>query len=92
MNPSRNAPIKRAMVSAVGSSSASNASNLFSNPLEGMRRGFQQANDASAKIADGDVSPENMVSMIQAEVLVKANAVVAQTADKLLGAFLDTKA
>jgi len=79
---------KGAMVSAVGSSSAT----LLSNPLEGMRRGFQQASDASAKIADGDVSPENMVSMIQAEVLVKANAVVAQTADKLLGAFLDTKA
>jgi hypothetical protein len=79
------------MLSAASSFSASNASSLFSNPLEGMQRGFKQAADASAKIADGDVSPENMVSMIQAEVLVKANAVVARTADKLLGAFLDTK-
>jgi hypothetical protein len=78
------------MISAAGSSSTSSAA-LLSNPMEGIRRGFQQASQASAKIADGDVSPENEVSMMQAEILVKANTVVAKTADKLLGAFLDTK-
>jgi hypothetical protein len=65
---------------------------LFAAPLEGMRRGIAQANKAAENLASGDISPENVVMQIQAEVLVKANAVAARTAADLLGAIIDLKA
>jgi hypothetical protein len=71
---------------------ASGPTNLFAAPLEGIRRGVAQASESAQKIASGDVSPENVVAQIQAEILVKANAVALRTADEILGTMLDTKA
>jgi hypothetical protein len=77
------------MISPAG---ASGPDNLFAAPLEGIRRGVAQAGDAAVKIAQWDVSPENMIAQLQGEVLVKANAAVLRTADEIFGALLDTKA
>ncbi len=74
------------MISAVGSSG------LLAAPLQGMQRGMQQLNTAAARVAEGDVSPENVVQQIQAEVMVTANAVTARTVDQILGSLLDTLA
>lgn len=73
-------------------SSASRNFNLLAAPLEGMRRGVEQMNAASTRIAAGDVSPENVVMQIQAEMLVKANAVSMRMADEILGSIIDAKA
>jgi hypothetical protein len=76
----------------ISATSTSISGNLFSAPIEGVRRGFAQAGDAATKIAQGDVSPGNVVAQIQAEVLVQANAVSMRTADEILGALIDTTA
>jgi hypothetical protein len=65
---------------------------LFAAPLEGMRRGAAQAGQAAQNIAAGDLSPENVVAQIQAETLVKANAIAAKTAAGILGSIIDLKA
>ena len=64
--------------------------NLFAAPLQGMQRGVQQMNVAAERVAEGDLSPGNVVEQIQAEMLVKANVVAARTADEILGSLLDT--
>jgi hypothetical protein len=66
--------------------------NLFAAPLQGIQRGLAQAGEAAGKIAQGDLSPQNIVSQIEAEILVKANAVSLRTADEILGALLDEEA
>jgi hypothetical protein len=65
---------------------------MFFSPLEGIRRGVSQANAAAAGIAQGDVSPENMVGLIEAGVQVKAGAAVERAADQTLGSLLDAVA
>jgi len=65
---------------------------MFSAPLEGMRRGVSQANAAAADIAQGDVSSENMIGLIEARIQVKASAAAARTADQTLGTLLDAVA
>lgn len=60
--------------------------------LEGMRRGVDQAGAAAQRMAEGEITPDNAVGMIEAEMLVKANAVAARTIDQLLGSLLDAKA
>ncbi len=72
--------------------SATRGLNLFAAPLQGIQRGMAQAGEAVQKIASGDLSPENIVQQMQAEVLVKANATALRTADEILGALLDEKA
>jgi len=68
------------------------ASRLFAAPREGIARGIQQMNAAAARVAEGDLSPENVVAQIEAEVLVKANVAAARTADEILGSLIDTLA
>ena len=65
---------------------------MFFAPQEGLRRGVSQANAAAAGIAQGDVSPENMVGLIAAKIQVKASAAAARTADQLIGTLLDAVA
>jgi hypothetical protein len=77
------------MISPAG---ASGPKDLFAAPLEGIRRGVAQVGEAAQKIAQGDVSPENVVAQIQGEILVKANAAVLRKTDEILGALLDTTA
>jgi hypothetical protein len=57
-----------------------------------MSRGVSQANAAAAGIAQGDVSPGNMVGLVEAGIQVKASAAVERAADQTLGTLLDTVA
>ncbi len=65
---------------------------MFSAPLEGIRRGINQANAAAAGIAQGNVSPENMVGLIESRIQVKASAAAERAADQTLGSLLDAVA
>ena len=65
---------------------------MFFSPLEGMRRGISEANAAAAGIAQGDVSPENMVGLMEGQIQVKASAAVERAADQTLGSLLDAVA
>jgi hypothetical protein len=66
--------------------------NPWTAPLQGIRRGVAEMNDAAQKIAEGDVSPDNFVALIQAEIMIKANRVTAETASELVGSLLNRKA
>jgi hypothetical protein len=57
-----------------------------------MQRAFAQAAESAERIADGEVTPDNMVGLLEAEVLAKANASVLRTADDMLGWLFDEKA
>lgn len=85
------APMKKGshMISSVGTSSSPD---LFAAPRQGIQRGIEQLNTAAGRIAEGDLSPENVVQEIQAEILVKANTVSARTAGEILGSLIDTLA
>ena len=74
------------MISGIGSNG------LLAVPLQAIQRGMEQLNTAAGRVAEGDVSPENVVQQIQAEVMVKANAMTARTVDTILGSLLDTLA
>jgi len=65
---------------------------MFFSPLEGMRRGISEANAAAAGIAQGDVSPENMVGLMEGQIQVKASAAAARTADQTVGTLLNALA
>lgn len=77
------------MISSINSSGMPD---LFAAPLQGIQRGVDQLNTAAQAVAQGDISPGNVVQQIQAEMLVKANVVAARTADQILGSLLDTLA
>jgi hypothetical protein len=76
------------MISSVGSYSQG----LYTAPMDGVRQGMADAAAAAGDLAEGDLSPDNVVAMIQAEMLVKANAISVRTADQLIGSLLDTLA
>ena len=65
---------------------------LFSAPLNGMRRGLRQFEKASQRLAKGDVSPSNIVSQMEAELLFKANAASIRAADEMIGVLFDERA
>ena len=77
------------MISSVGSTGPAN---LLAAPVEGIRRGARQFDDAGTAIANGEDLPENMANMIEAAILVKANTITARTADELIGSLLNVKA
>jgi flagellar basal body rod protein FlgG len=64
----------------------------FQAPLQGMQRSVAQLNQAADKIAQGDVSPENIVSTMEAKIMFKANAQVVKTQDEMLGTLFNEKA
>jgi hypothetical protein len=65
---------------------------LFSASQDGIRRGVSRANAAAARIAQGEVTPENMVGLIEAGIQIKASVAAARAADQTLGTLLDTVA
>ena len=65
---------------------------LFDAPRQGMQRAFAQAGDAAGRIAEGEVTPDNMVDLLEAEALFKANAAVMRSADEMIGWLFDEKA
>lgn len=68
------------------------SADLFTAPLEGMRKGAQQMEEVSERVADGDVSAENIAGQMQAEMLFKANAVSLRMAGEVIGSVLNEKA
>ena len=78
------------MINPTGSSSAS--SYFYTAPVSGMRRAEQQANTAAESIASGDLSAENMVSLNESKIMMKANAATLKAADSMMGTLLDEKA
>lgn len=66
--------------------------NLFDAPVQGMKRSVNEANGAAQKIAQGEISPDNFTALIQADISLKANRVVAVTADEMIGSLLNRKA
>lgn len=79
------------MISSVASASFGQLE-LFEVPRQGLQRAFNQAGEAAARIAEGEVTPDNMVDLLEAEALVKANAAVLRTADDMIGWLFDEKA
>lgn len=65
---------------------------LFAAPKRGIRAAIDQANAAGEKIADGDLDPDNMIDLLEAQILVKANAATLRTSDDILGSLINTKA
>jgi len=65
---------------------------MFGSSLDGMRRSQRNLEEAAHGIARGELSPERMVSLIEAEGSFKANAAVMRTADRMVGTILDTVA
>lgn len=65
---------------------------LFNAPAQGIKRGLDEAGTAAQKIAQGDMSPSNFTALIQADIAIKANRVVAVTADEMIGTLLNRKA
>jgi hypothetical protein len=68
------------------------STDLFAAPLEGMRMGAQQLDEISERIADGDTSADKIAGQMQAEFLIKANAVSLRMADEVVGSLLNEKA
>ncbi|MBC2607675.1 flagellar basal body rod C-terminal domain-containing protein [Pelagicoccus albus] len=66
-------------------------STAFEKAKEGMDRGSRKLNNAAAKIASGDISPNNIVELACAETMYSANAKVIHTEDEMLGTLLDVK-
>ena len=64
--------------------------NLLTAPVEGIQRGMAQVDAAAQNLAGGEVTPENMVEMIEGAAVVKANAVSSRTSSDLVGTLLDT--
>lgn len=65
---------------------------LLSAPAEGIRLGMAQAVTAANQISNGEVSPDNVVRLMEANVMVKANAAVLRTGSETVGTLLDTLA
>jgi hypothetical protein len=62
---------------------------LFEAPKQGLQRAQAQANDAAQRISAGEVSPEAMVDLLEAETLAKANAATLRAADDMIGSLFD---
>jgi hypothetical protein len=80
------------MISSVAASSHFGQLELFEAPRQGMQRAFAQAGDAAQRIAEGEVTPDNMVDLLEAEALAKANAAVLRSADDMIGWLFDEQA
>jgi hypothetical protein len=77
------------MISSVVSELPANA---FISSNQGIKRSLNEAGGAAQKIAEGDLSPNNFTSLMQAGIELKANRAVAITADQMVGTLLDRKA
>lgn len=68
---------------------STSASTVFENAREGMIRGERKLNKAAAEIASGDLGPNPIVEMANAEAMYGANARVIQAHHEMLGNLLD---
>ena len=77
------------MISTVGPNISAG---LFTAPVQGIKRGIDEANNAAQKIAEGAITPDNFTALIQAGIEIKANRTVAITADEMIGSLFNRKA
>lgn len=77
------------MISPTGTGTGPSTSYYFGSAMKGMTRSVEQFNKAAGKIASGDLSPENMVDMMQSEKMVKASTVALRTQDEVIGTLLN---
>jgi len=77
------------MISSVGPNLSAG---LFTAPVQGIKRGMDEANGAAQKIAEGAITPDNFTALIQAGIEIKANRAVAVTANEMIGTLLNRKA
>jgi len=70
----------------------STPSQYFQTPLQGMQQAMKDFNQASERISQGEITPENMVATMEAKILFKANAQVVKTQDEMLGTLFNAKA
>lgn len=61
-------------------------------PLNGMKRALGKANDASIRIADGELDPRSFVELMGAQYSFEANAKVLKVMDETVGTLLNTVA
>ena len=65
---------------------------LFGAPLDGLRRSQRKLEEDAEAIAQGDLSPEKIVGLVEAEHSFNANVVVVRAADRMVGTILNTYA
>lgn len=76
----------------ISNATSNSTANLYTAPLSGVERGVQKMDEASGKIAAGDLSPATVGSDIEAARFVQANAVSLRTADRMVGTLINTVA
>lgn len=64
----------------------------FQTSLGGFQKAVKTMNKAANNIADGDVDPDQVVTLSQAAILAKANALAARSEDEIYGSLLKTLA
>lgn len=64
----------------------------FAAPNDGIRRGLSKLDQVSSRIAQGEVNPEDMAGLREAEALVRANIETMRSVDRMVGTLLDEKA
>lgn len=67
------------------------SSTIFDKAREGMERGTRKLNKAVADIANGELGPNPIVEMANAETMYGANARVIQAHDEMLGTLLNAQ-
>jgi hypothetical protein len=68
------------------------SSNAISTAVEGLKKAQTQVEDAAQNIAAGSLDPEDIVSLSQAAISVKANAAVIRTENENTQALLNITA
>jgi hypothetical protein len=71
---------------------ASSLRSAFETSLAGMQKAEKKMNKAAANIADGDIDADQVVTLSQAAIEAKANALTVRSADETYGALLRTLA
>lgn len=70
---------------------STSASTIFDKAREGMERSERKLSKAAADIAKGDLGPNPIVEMANAEAMYGANARVIEAHHEMLGTLLDTR-
>jgi hypothetical protein len=71
---------------------ASSLRSAFETSLAGMQKAEKKINKAAANISDGDIDADQVVTLSQAAIEAKANALTVRSADETYGALLRTLA
>jgi flagellar basal body rod protein FlgG len=76
----------------IGSNYDAASSNLSATALTGSRQSLERLNKAAERIQTGDVSIENMVTLIQEPIVYTMNMKVIQVSDEMAGQLMNLRA